>query len=72
MFAFEKYSLMFYFYSINQEKKLMSSIRKYQVPLQKYMAMMELQVSPLPLILFTLGIEVVYFSLFYFFLGNLL
>ncbi|XP_022754979.1 NADP-dependent malic enzyme-like isoform X1 [Durio zibethinus] len=26
-----------------QEKKLMSSIRKYQVPLQKYMAMMELQ-----------------------------
>ncbi|XVE54201.1 hypothetical protein DITRI_Ditri03aG0061300 [Diplodiscus trichospermus] len=26
-----------------QEKKLMASIRKYQVPLQKYMAMMELQ-----------------------------
>ncbi|XVF34909.1 hypothetical protein REPUB_Repub18cG0098900 [Reevesia pubescens] len=26
-----------------QEKKLMNSIRKYQVPLQKYMAMMELQ-----------------------------
>ncbi|XWS17329.1 hypothetical protein CRYUN_Cryun33cG0058000 [Craigia yunnanensis] len=26
-----------------QEKKLMDSIRKYQVPLQKYMAMMELQ-----------------------------
>ncbi|PPR91419.1 hypothetical protein GOBAR_AA29262 [Gossypium barbadense] len=28
-----------------QEKKLMDNLRKYQVPLQKYMAMMELQVS---------------------------
>lgn len=31
-------------YSTRQVKKMMHNIRQYQVPLQKYMAMMDLQV----------------------------
>lgn len=34
---------------IKQERKLMNNIRQYQVPLQKYMALMELQVAAYPL-----------------------
>lgn len=33
-----------FFSQINQEKKLMHNLRQYQVPLQKYMALTELQV----------------------------
>ena len=42
------------------EKKLMDNIRKYQVPLQKYMVMMELQVSLFTSFIFTLSFEIVH------------